>query len=623
MPRVYTRKTDRASWSQEDLNNALHAVIEEKVKIREAGRRFNIPERTLRRRLISRNFEKRKLGPSSCLGYEAEKKLVSHIQKLQAAGFAPNRKTVQKLAYDLAISCGLSHKFNSERQLAGRDWFKSFMERNINLSLRKAEGISVLRAQGMNREEVNKYFDLLTATLQEHGLLGKPGNVFNVDETGLQLNNKPDKVIAVKGSKDVHVLTSGEKGETISVIACTNAEGTFLPPYCIFKGVNKKPEYSDGMPPGSAVTMSKKSAYVTSEIFMDWLENHFLPRKPAGKTLLILDGHASHMNSFKMLEFCVLNDIILLCLPSHTTHYLQPLDRSYFKPLKTYFYQACQNWMLANETRRITRLQFGALLCSAWSLAATITNGVAGFRGTGIFPLDRSAIPDYAFHLSESVPSCSTSVNDQNNQETDEASLIQRSVDRLVSSQQCSSVGSSSFRARPLHNKVEISQRPVDPDLTPNKALSAISPIPMMPARKNSKRKQSAAILTDPDFIAAKKNTNSVHQIAGKCRSKQSTCNKPKSKKKRRLKKRKISSASSSSSENSSFSVARSGESEFSDENECVECLEEYEKTNSSADWIKCVICLRWLHETCTIHNNMCSVCGRMEKRKNRAVKKI
>jgi hypothetical protein len=66
-------------------------------------------------------------------------------------------------------------------------------------------------------------------------LFDKPGNIFNVDETGLQLNNKPGQVIAAKGSKNVSSLTSSEKGETISVVACCNGEGSFLPPYCIFK----------------------------------------------------------------------------------------------------------------------------------------------------------------------------------------------------------------------------------------------------------------------------------------------------------------------------------------------------------------------------------------------------
>jgi hypothetical protein len=102
------------------------------------------------------------------------------------------------------------------------------MKRNPRLSLRKAEGISVARAQDMNREDVYKYFDVLTTTLSEHGLIGKPANIYNIDETGLQLNNKVDKGVAVKGSKDVHVLTSGEKGVTVSVIACSNAKGKFL-----------------------------------------------------------------------------------------------------------------------------------------------------------------------------------------------------------------------------------------------------------------------------------------------------------------------------------------------------------------------------------------------------------
>ena len=241
------------------------------------------------------------------------------------------------------------------------------MERNPCLSVRKAEGISVPRAQGMNREEVHSYFELLTTALVDNDLVSKPSNMFSVDETGLQLNNKPDKVVAIKGSRDVQVITSGEKEETILVIACCNAEGNFLPPYCILKGVNKKAEFSDGMPPGSLVTMSKKSAYVTADIFMDWLKNHFTPRKPAGKTLIILHDHSSHMKCYEMLAFAAENDIMLLCLPSHTTHYLQPLDRTFFKPLKTYFYQACESWMLRNENRKLNRLQFGKLLCEAWS----------------------------------------------------------------------------------------------------------------------------------------------------------------------------------------------------------------------------------------------------------------
>ena len=79
MPRVYNRTSSRGSWTQESLQNAIKAILEDKMKIREAGRTFNIPEGTLRRRLVSKNFEKRNMGPSSCLGRETESKLVKHI----------------------------------------------------------------------------------------------------------------------------------------------------------------------------------------------------------------------------------------------------------------------------------------------------------------------------------------------------------------------------------------------------------------------------------------------------------------------------------------------------------------------------------------------------------------
>jgi hypothetical protein len=57
--------------------------------------------------------------------------------------------------------------------------------------VRKAEGISVSRAQGMNKEETPEYFDLLKKTLKENDLMKKPYHIFNLDETGLQVNNKP------------------------------------------------------------------------------------------------------------------------------------------------------------------------------------------------------------------------------------------------------------------------------------------------------------------------------------------------------------------------------------------------------------------------------------------------
>lgn len=93
---------------------------------------------------------------------------------------------------------------------------QSSLRRNPDIIIRKSEGVSIARAQGMSRALVQRYFDLLENILSECNLHNKPSNVFNVDETGLQLNNKPSHVLAGKGSKNVTTITSGEKGETVS-----------------------------------------------------------------------------------------------------------------------------------------------------------------------------------------------------------------------------------------------------------------------------------------------------------------------------------------------------------------------------------------------------------------------
>jgi hypothetical protein len=269
------------------------------------------------------------------------------------------------------------------------------MRRNPQLSLRKPQGLAKNCAKGMNRGEVDQYFRLLRDVLVKNNLIDKPSCIFNMDETGLQLNNDPQEVVAGTGSRNVHTITEKERGESVTVIACFNAEGSFLPPYCIFKGVYEVAAHKKDLPPGSVIKMNKKSAYSNSEIFMDWLQNHFVPRKPPGRVLLILDGHISHMNSLEMLKFAEEQQIILFCLPSHTTAWLQPLDVAVFKPLKS-FWRDTVNVAVDNK-KSINRSTFGDLLSTAWKKSATLQNGQSGFRATGIFPYDPNVIPEQAF----------------------------------------------------------------------------------------------------------------------------------------------------------------------------------------------------------------------------------
>ena len=59
--------------------------------------------------------------------------------------------------------------------------------------------------------------------------------------------------------------------------------------------------------------------------------------------LVIFDGYASHIST-KVILFCISNDIILLCLPSYTTHILQSLDVGFFQPLQTVYCKHLEEW---------------------------------------------------------------------------------------------------------------------------------------------------------------------------------------------------------------------------------------------------------------------------------------
>jgi hypothetical protein len=152
------KNDEMGRWKQEYLDRAINAVKGKSMGISAASRAFGIPSRTLTRRILQDNYKK-SLGPAACLGSDVEIKMASHIQQMQAAGFALSRKDVQILAFKLAKKSGIKHRFCVAEGRVGKDWFASFTKHS-EINVRKAEGVSLSRAQGMNKEDTLKYFDL-------------------------------------------------------------------------------------------------------------------------------------------------------------------------------------------------------------------------------------------------------------------------------------------------------------------------------------------------------------------------------------------------------------------------------------------------------------------------------
>jgi hypothetical protein len=90
----------------------------------------------------------------------------------------------------------------------------------------------------MDRNTVGKFFKKLEKAATLSNLSDTTGNVFNIDLSGIQINNKPVSVITENGSKNIHVLSSGKKGVDITVMLRCHVPGHFLP--CALSNIQRR-----------------------------------------------------------------------------------------------------------------------------------------------------------------------------------------------------------------------------------------------------------------------------------------------------------------------------------------------------------------------------------------------
>ena len=95
----------------------------------------------------------------------------------------------------------------------------------------------------------------------------------------------------------------------------------------------------------------------------------------------------------RFIDLCDSLYIMLLILPPHSTHRLQPLDVGLFGPLAN-FYTQNLNSLLPNSLGigSMSKRAFWSLFWPAWKRAFTPENIASAFRSTGTFPYDPSRV---------------------------------------------------------------------------------------------------------------------------------------------------------------------------------------------------------------------------------------
>ena len=134
-----------------------------------------------------------------------------------------------------------------------------------------------------DKEALDNYFILLKSILDENDLLDKPGQIYNVDESGIPLDHRSPRVLTKRGHKKVRYATSGNKSQiTIIIVGCINAIGQALPSFIIFDAKNLNLEWAEGEVPGTTYGLSG-SGWMEMQLFKRWLIKLMLTLVLAGQ----------------------------------------------------------------------------------------------------------------------------------------------------------------------------------------------------------------------------------------------------------------------------------------------------------------------------------------------------
>jgi hypothetical protein len=135
------------------------------------------------------------------------------------------------LSYECADINKIEHKFNRTAGLAGRTGYWP-----------SARGTPVVQGEQLDSTKSSERFhnDLVSVYAEKKFPAYRK---FNMDESGtLTVPKRVPKVISPNGKKIVCRVTSGERGQTVTVVCCMSPTGIFVPPAMIFARKRMKPE---------------------------------------------------------------------------------------------------------------------------------------------------------------------------------------------------------------------------------------------------------------------------------------------------------------------------------------------------------------------------------------------
>ena len=141
--------------------------------------------------------------------------------------------------------------------------------------------------------------------------------------------------------------------EHLTVLSCVSAAGEHIPNFYIFKDKRKLRNYIAACKPQACMGMQPNGWMITF-LFSAWI-SHFITivKERYGisrenRHMLVLDGHGWHGSyvTLEVVQKATSEGLDIITLRSHTSHRLQPIEVSIFKPFKAAFRACRDRWTI-------------------------------------------------------------------------------------------------------------------------------------------------------------------------------------------------------------------------------------------------------------------------------------
>ena len=353
--------------------------------IRFIASRFGLPRSTLQDRLYGHPSLIEAHENLQKLSVEEEKSLKRYVQKLQAWGWPGAPEHIRYMATHLLRQKG-------DYRHLGVHWGEKFLSRHPELKTKYIPPLDKARASAETVPIIQGWFDLYENQLKEHGIF--VDDVWNMDEKGILMGLVQKRRVIIDRRYRATQIQPGDR-EQATIIECVGLTGKSLPPWVIFKAKRQKQAWHDAVKPHVANICISDNGWTDNELGLRWLKECFEPHTKqlmrGNFRMLIMDGHASHISA-EAVEFCISNNILLACLPAHTTHLLQPLDVGIFSPLAKAYSDGIIDFSQLGGVYAIDKVDFLKVLMPAREKAITSSNIQKAFAASGLHPFQPQVV---------------------------------------------------------------------------------------------------------------------------------------------------------------------------------------------------------------------------------------